>query len=238
MYLQLTPIKLVLFNLINVMNGIKKRIGELIDERLWSINLFSKQVGIDQSNLRKKLYGESNVSKTDVRRICASLNVNEKWLLTGEGEKYKQEDKAVDTPTATETTESKAGTPYYDIDFTCSVKEVYNDEAEVPSSYMSIPGVERADFCCRTSGDSMAPYIMRGDIVAMRKVEGWSSFLPLNEVYGIVTTNGIRAIKVLRRGSDDAHLVLHSYNDDYDDQEIEKSVVLYVYRVVATARIL
>lgn len=220
------------------MNEIRRRIEELINDMNVSRFSFAKKTGIDQGNLGKKLRGNQPVTRLDVTRICASLNVNEKWLLTGEGEKYKQEDKAVDTPTATETTESKAGTPYYDIDFTCSVKEVYNDEAEVPSSYMSIPGVERADFCCRTSGDSMAPYIMRGDIVAMRKVEGWSSFLPLNEVYGIVTTNGIRAIKVLRRGSDDAHLVLHSYNDDYDDQEIEKSVVLYVYRVVATARIL
>lgn len=220
------------------MDEIKKRIEELIEDKLWSINFFSKQVGIDQSNLRKKLYGSSNISKKDVSRICDSLNVSERWLLTGEGSKYNEEQRPSSDATSATETEARSGIPYYDIDFTCSVKEVYNDEAEVPSSYMSIPGVERADFCCRTSGDSMAPYIMRGDIVAMRKVDGWSSFLPLNEVYGIVTTNGLRAIKVLRRGSDDAHLVLHSYNDEYDDQEIDKRVILHVYRVVATARIL
>ncbi len=44
----------------------------------------------------------------------------------------------------------------------------------------------------------------------MRKVEEWWSFLPMNEVYGIVTRNGLRAIKVIKKGSDENHLTLTS----------------------------
>lgn len=60
----------------------------------------------------------------------------------------------------------------------------------------------------------------------------------MNEVYGIVTRNGLRAIKVIKKGSDDNHLTLHSYNNEYEDQEIEKSVILCIYKVVASVRIM
>lgn len=102
---------------------------------------------------------------------------------------------------------------------------------------MTIPGSQKADFCCRAYGNSMTPNILSGDIVAMKKINDWQSFIPLNEVYGIVTSNGMRAIKVLRRGSDDEHLTLHSFNEEYDDQEIEKSAIINIYKVVASARI-
>lgn len=200
-----------------------------------SPNAFSKKAEIGSSNFSRKLNGTQNITKLDVFKISKAYGINEEWLISGTGDKYactnEAQDKKCEEP-------NTGGIPYYDIDFTCSVREVFNDEPEYPSSFVAIPGVEKADFCCRTSGDSMAPFLMRGDIVAMRKVEDWCSFLPLNEVYGVVTKNGLRAIKVLKKGSSDEFLTLHSYNDEYEDQEISKSVILHIYKVVASARIM
>lgn len=217
------------------MTEIKSRIGDLVQEFNMKPNAFAKKAGIDSSNFSRKLSGVQNITKMDIIKISRAFNINEDWLLSGVGEKYTSRSIALDN---TNTTQSKGGIPYYDIDFTCSVTEVFNDEPEYPSSYVALPGVDKADFCCRTSGDSMSPFLLRGDIVAMRKIEDWCSFLPLNEVYGIVTRNGLRAIKVLRKGSDESKVILHSYNAEYEDQEIDKSVILQIYKVVASARIM
>lgn len=192
---------------------------------------------IDVSNMSRKLNGISPITDKDISSICSNFKVNREWLVNGVGDmgdasrierKLKSDGVAVTDVNRV---------PYYDIDFTCSVKEVYSDESETPTGFVSIPGSASADFCCRTSGDSMAPFIMRGDIVAMKKIENWSSFIPYNEVYGIVTTNGLRTIKVVRKGSKDGKIVLHSYNSDYEDQEIDAYTIVYMYKVMAIARV-
>ena len=95
--------------------------------------------------------------------------------------------------------------------------------------------------CCspsvRSSGDSMCPIINSGDIIAMKEVKDWQSFLLMNEAYGIVTSNEQRMVKVIRPGSDTDHFILHSYNSEYPDQEIDKNMVLRIYKVIGAISI-
>lgn len=192
---------------------------------------------IDVTNMSRKLNCVSPITDKDISMICSKFNVRKEWLESGDGEMGDVRRMGKSLSVDSVTTSDVNRVPYYDIDFTCSVREVYSDEAEAPAGFVSIPGSASADFCCRTSGDSMAPYIMRGDIVAMKKIENWSSFIPYNEVYGIVTTNGLRTIKVVRKGSKDGKIVLHSYNSDYEDQEIDAYTIVYMYKVMAIARV-
>lgn len=229
------------------MSTITERIQWLLEQKNVSVNAFAEKVGIDQSNLHKMLKGKIPVSKKTIVAICVAYGLSQDWIISGSGEPYDknaqpatlQSVARITTRSNVEQVRREAGKriPYYDIDFTCSVLDSYNDSAEVVSDYVTIPGSQKADFCCRAYGNSMTPNILSGDIVAMKKINGWQSFFPLNEVYGIVTSNGMRAIKVLRRGSDDEHLTLHSFNEEYDDQEIEKSAIINIYKVVASARI-
>ena len=213
-----------------------------------SPSAFATKIGMNPSLFTRKMKGVTPITKNDFVRVYDALGVNIEWLRDGVGDMrspQKVEELALNDSARNfkkylkEKREQKEGRkiPYYDIDFTCSVVEVYNDESNAPTQFMTIPGAEKADFCCRTSGDSMKPHLMSGDIVAMKKVEDWTMFLPLNEVYGIVTKNGLRAIKVLKRGSDEDHFTLHSYNEEYEDQEIHKGAILAVFKVVASARI-
>lgn len=213
-----------------------------------SKSAFAIKIGMNPSLFTRKMKGKVPITDNDFVKVYDTLGVNIEWLRNGVGEmrsKNKAEEIAIDNSAKDfknylkEGRDGKNGKqiPYYDIDFTCSIMETYNDEVNVPTQYVVFPGTEKADFCCRTSGDSMTPYLMSGDIVALKKVEDWAMFLPLNEVYGIVTRNGLRAIKVLRRGSDDKHFTLHSYNAAYEDQEIPKEAILAVFKVVASARV-
>lgn len=232
------------------MEEILIRIRQLIVARGLTSNAFAVKAEINPSNFSKKTKGQISITKTDIDKICSAFGVNKEWLIDGKGDIYNDKGlemiKKANISHLSELTtgemrkvmeeEDKKKIPYFDIDFTCSVIEQYNDSSCTPKNFVVIPGIEKADFCCRTSGDSMTPYIMSGDLIAMKKVEDWNLFLPLNEVYGIVTKNGLRAIKVLKRGSDNEHFTLHSYNNEYEDQEIHKEAILAVFKVIASAR--
>ena len=224
------------------MNEIVSRIKMLMEERGSSINSFAKEIGIDQSNLNKKLSGSLKITKNDTYKISESLGVNLSWLLNGDGETYSEEGEKLLSKTRISSSVKRSSldmgvmVPFYDVEFALGYDEMYNDTPNVPTKYISIPGYEKADFWCRASGDSMKPVINNGDIIALKTVNDWQSFLPMNEVYAIMTTNDLRTVKVVRRGLDDAHFTLHAYNEEFEDQEIPKSAITKVLKVLGSLK--
>lgn len=224
------------------MNEIVSRIKMLMEERGSSINSFAKEIGIDQSNLNKKLSGSLKITKNDTYKISESLGVNLSWLLNGDGETYSEEGEKLLSKTRISSSVKRSSldmgvmVPFYDAEFALGYDEMYNDTPNVPTKYISIPGYEKADFWCRASGDSMKPVINNGDIIALKTVNDWQSFLPMNEVYAIMTTNDLRTVKVVRKGSDEAHFTLHAYNEDFEDQEIPKSAITKVFKVLGSLK--
>lgn len=220
------------------MNEIVSRIKMLMEERGSSINSFAKEIGIDQSNLNKKLSGSLKITKNDTYKISESLGVNLSWLLNGDGETYSEEGEKLLSKTRISSSVKRSSldmgvmVPFYDVEFALGYDEMYNDTPNVPSKFISIPGYEKADFWCRASGDSMKPVINNGDIIALKAVEDWQIFLPMNEVYAIMTTNDLRTVKIVRKGSDEAHFTLHTYNEEFEDQEIPKSAITKVFKVL------
>ena len=227
------------------MDDVIKRVNELIREMGLTPNAFAKEVGLGSSNLSRKLRGGTPFTNKDFVKICSSLGINRDWLELGKGDKTDKPsydlvnhslvknlvDKAVGSVIY-----GKESKPFYDIDFALGFDEMYNDEPNVPMKYISVPGYEKADFWCRTSGDSMKPFISNGDIIALKEVQDWQNFLPMNEVYAIMTTNDLRTVKVVRKGSDDMHFTLHAYNEEYEDQEINKSAITKVFKVLGALK--
>ncbi len=227
------------------MKEIVERIRSLMTSRGQTANAFAVQVGINPSNFSKKLKEAMKITKADIDRICESIGVNREWLVSGDGEVYTEEGHGMlENQFALKFAKSLPGkekekrTPFYDIDFALGFSEMYNDEPNVPSRYITVPGYEKADFWCRTSGDSMKPFISNGDIIALREVKDWQDFLPLNEVYAVMTTNDLRTVKVVRKGSDDMHFTLHAYNGEYEDQEISKTAITKVFKVLGALKTL
>ena len=80
----------------------------------------------------------------------------------------------------------------------------------------------------------MEPKISHGDIIAIKEVVDWQSFMSYGEVYAIVTKNDMRTVKIVRKGSDDEHLRLVPINErDYDEQTIEKGMIERIFSVLA-----
>ena len=215
-----------------------ERIKQLMTSRSQTANAFAIQADINSSNFAKKLKGTMKITKADIDRICDNIGVGRGWLINGEGDVYTSEGKAmIENKFAIKFAETiknkkKQKTPFYDVVFSLGFNEMYNDEPNVQSKYISVPGYEKADFWCRTSGDSMKPFISNGDIIALKEVKDWQSFLPMNEVYAVMTSNDLRTVKVVRRGADDEHFTLHAYNEEYEDQEINKAAITKVFKVL------
>lgn len=233
---------------------ISANIRYLIDKQYGcTLNAFAKKVDIDPSNLRRKMAGLSKFNSANVIQICRCLGVNREWLTENKGEpfvsvefiptlegrlKAKGTEKEItiqEVPMNTDT-EDACAHPFFDIDFALGFDEMYNDTPNVPTKKISVPGYEKVDFWCRASGDSMKPAICGGDIIALREIHDWDLFLPLNEIYAVMTTNGLRTVKMVRSGSDDDHLILHAQNEEYGDQEISKHAIMKIFKVIGTLR--
>lgn len=226
------------------MDEVIKRVNELIRELGLTPNAFAKEVGLGSSNLSRKLKGTTPFTNKDFAKISGALDISREWLEHGIGDRKKPYHDFVDHDLVKNLVDKavcaaahgKEAKPFYDVDFTLGFTEMYNDEPNVPSKYISVPGYEKADFWCRTSGDSMKPFISNGDIIALKEVQDWQSFLPMNEVYAVMTTNDLRTVKVVRKGSDDEHFTLHAYNEEYEDQEIHKAAITKVFKVLGALK--
>ena len=222
------------------MSEISERVKELWHDSGLNMTAFATKLTIDRSNLNKKVHGDQKITKRDIDKFCKTLNVSYDWLVNGNGEKYMTEKESAMLEALQNKTvynNKQCGVPYYDVDFCLGLREMYQDTPEVPVQLIDIPGYSKADFWCKTTGDSMCPIINSGDIIAMKEVKDWQSFLLMNEAYGIVTSNEQRMVKVIRPGSDTDHFILHSYNSEYPDQEIDKNMVLRIYKVIGAISI-
>lgn len=220
--------------------AIIERIGQLIEDNCETKNAFACRVGINASNFNRKMKGMISFTPRDFAAISKADGISVDWITSGVGEKYIN--------TATSTNENKIEqididrsllakpAPYFDVDFALGYGEMFNDTPSIPSQYISMPCFGSIDFWCRTTGTSMQPAIGSGDIIGLREVKDWNAFLPMNETYAIVTKNDIRTVKVIRKGSDDQHLTLHAINNEFDDQEIDKTSILQVFRVIAVLK--
>lgn len=165
-----------------------------------------------------------------LRRIIDMANprINIDWLLTGSGEMFE-----IDKPTPE--INYTVGVPYYDEMFECGFDELTAPSSENPEYLIRMPGYEKATLWCNASGHSMEPEINNGDIIALHRIEDFS-FLPFGDVYGIITTNGMRTIKRLGRSEKEGYYRLIPTNKEFDEQDIPISKIARVYRVMGAMK--
>lgn len=123
------------------------------------------------------------------------------------------------------------GVPYYDEDFVLGFNSMGFPTSENPEFLINMPKFHNATLWCNATGHSMEPEINNGDIVALELVED-PSFLLMGEIYAIVTTNGLRTIKRLRKSESGENYLLVPTNPHYDAQEIPKNKILRVFKVL------
>jgi transcriptional regulator with XRE-family HTH domain len=201
------------------------RISLLIKEKGYSRRTFSEFMGVSPATLNNWISrGASNDTLMQVANKFPDISLS--WLLRGDGDMLNNNKSVI-------VDSNHTGVPFYDVDFALGFMEYYENR-EYPQAYIHIPGYEKATCWCRTSGNSMYPEIASGDIICLREIEDWNTWLAFNEVYAIVAKNGLRTVKIIRKGSSDDTFTLHSVNPEYEDQEIPKVAILKIFAVLGT----
>lgn len=156
---------------------------------------------------------------------CETLSAD--WLLAGKGDMIRNM-----TPNINQ---NGVGVPYFDVDFCGGFDMMLNDQTAVPTGYINFPQYNRADSWANISGHSMEPLISHGDIIALRKVEDWQTFILYGEIYGIMTEE-YRTVKRIRKSDNPDNLLLEPINKGYDSTEIPKAVITGVWQVLGCAK--
>lgn len=125
------------------------------------------------------------------------------------------------------------GVPYYNVDFIGGFDIALNNQTINPEYLIDFQKYNEATCWCNVSGHSMEPEINNGDIIALKKIEDFS-FLPLGEVYAIVTTNGMRTIKRLgpSQNPECYTLVPTNKSPEYGIQELRKDMIRHIFQVL------
>ena len=102
-------------------------------------------------------------------------------------------------------------------------------EAMIP-----FPDARVDDFAIQQSGDSMVPVIPPGAIMQIRRVDDWQEFFGYGNVYVLWLKDDRRITKLVKRYDADPrnYVMCCSYNPAADDEELPKSFIREVWKVV------
>lgn len=204
---------------------LKSRLIEFIDYKGLSVQSFELQCGLSNGAVSKM---GNNTRRSTIDKISNSYpELNTNWLLTGEGGMLLDSIDSVPQKSFTN------GVPYYNVDFIGGFDIVLNDQTAKPEYLIDFKKYNEATCWCNVTGHSMEPEITHGDIIALKRIED-ASFLPLGEVYAIVTTNGMRTIKRLGPSSNPKcyTLVPTNKSPEYGIQELPKNMIEHIYQVL------
>lgn len=155
------------------------------------------------------------------------INVN--YIIKGEQPMLTDKQESEDKPIIS----YSSGVPYYNVDFIGGFDLILNDQAINPEYYIDFKQYNSADCWCNVTGHSMEPEINQGDIIALKELHDWRTYIPAGEIYGLVTTEH-RTIKKVCPSPKEGFLRLIPTNKspEYVPQDIPISIVLRVYKVL------
>ncbi len=214
--------------------GTLERIKEYIDYKGLNIKKFEEAVGFSNGSFASQLKNKRTIGVDKLENILNVFKeINPEWLLTGRGEMLLPE-KSDALPVKNY---NRLGCPYYNVDFQGGFELFYNNQTAMPEYFIDFsPYNKEGALWCNVSGKSMEPEISNGDMILIKEVQAWQDYLDFDDIYGIVTSNGFRTIKRIKKGSSKNTFTLVPANPDYESQEILKTMIMHIFKVLCAVK--
>lgn len=223
---------------------IQDRIKQIIDERFNSnVSAFCRFTGIKQPTMNTIIGERRSKPSYDVLLSIVdakALNINSRWLLTGDGNMFENEKTSSDAPKEPKETLPLQGdddTYIYNVPLLPMLSQggVLNEFAGSASLHdceTVVSPIKGADFAIQVAGDSMYPEYPSGSRVLIKKVNE-EVFLEWGKAYVLDTQNGV-IIKIVVPSEREDCLRCISINKDpiYAPFDVPKSSIYGIYRVL------
>lgn len=214
---------------------VKERLLAYLKVKGLSQGKFERMCGLSNgyvNNLKRSVTAEKLVA---IKSACTDLNTE--WLMTGEGEMLNDsfEHRDAEKSVAHNHADFRL-VPLINID---SVGGIHSENITTPSEQYAIrmmPFTEarEGDVAIIQSGTSMYPTIPPGSALLIREVIDWTEYFGYGGIYVIWLKDGRRITKEIRRYDADPknYVWCVSYNPDVADEELPKSMIRGVWKVV------
>ena len=216
-----------------------ERVQYIMDEEGLNKNSFSSAIGISNNVTITRIINEKrNPSRSTCQKIIDKFpKYSFDWLFTGEGEMFSfksdtENEKTLIISPSDIKDDIYIGTPVYDIDGTCGLKErdiSFTEDCIIGS--VNLPEISKSAKIIRANGDSMEPVVRDGSRVVLREIYSWEDIF-YGQIY-LVLTEQYRMIKYIRRyeKDEDNYIILRSENKEYDDIRLHKSKIIKLFIV-------
>ena len=197
------------------------RLEQVVNWTGLSINQFARQIGLLRpDNIYHIKSGKIGVSQNLVRRIVAAYpEVSPGWLLTGEGSMLGAD--------------MGGNIPYFECDVT-RLMNVIGGEGATPQM-LKISFMEGGDCAWRSYDGAMAPEVMPGMILFLKKID-FTAIIP-GGIHVVVTTNFVLLRRIRIEGdAPSRRFVLEAKAEGYDDVSVEEADVEAVYKLMGTMK--
>ena len=225
-----------------------------------NVKSFAESIGLKRADRIYNILNEKNGVSTELAKLISLKynDVNYDWLLTGEGEMIKMQGKSLDAnyqkvdgkwQAVQEEPENYnivqeekfKPVPYYNVDFSggWSSEDVFANVR--PDFFINNPEFQRSDFACNLVGKSISSIIPDGAVVGFKVIDDWKTYFPQNELYGIITKNEFRTVKIVRRNKENKSLILvpapsSEFSERFcTEEEIPEEYVIKFFQVIAYA---
>lgn len=195
----------------------------------------ANRIGVRQQNLSLILNGKRPFGKNMQHRVESMLGISVNWLLTGEGAMLN-ENNSEDLRPVEESTQNYRLVPLINID---SVGGMDSSNAiDVSEQYiikmMPFTEAREGDVAILQSGNSMWPTIPSGAALLIRQVVDWKEYFGYGGIFVLWLRDGRRITKEIRRFDPDPqnYVWCVSYNPDIADEELPKSMIRGVWKVI------
>lgn len=197
----------------------------------------AEKVGVSAVTINNLLNGRDNFGAKAAAKWSQVLGLNPLWLLTqGEqGEMLLNEPSA--QPTSKAPDPDIINIPILSLDARGGF--LPNDKADIEQYTIGTMPFNRqiahtGDVVIPVYGDSMTPKYPAGSFILIRPIEAWREYIELGRSYVLELADWRRIIKIVRKGSDNTHYTLDSYNVDYESNEVAISFINNMWLVVAS----
>ena len=191
-----------------------------------------------------------NAAPSDCKDILGEINPS--WLLFGKGDMYSfsNDDPSLADMTQIDSSNAVSATPVTNKDNAVSYKlvpllnldtvggihspNVVSGDREYADQLIPFTDAQEGDVALTVSGESMSPTCPPGSRVLIRQIPQWREYFGYGNIFVLLLTDGRRILKEVQKYPEDSknYVLCKSHNDRYPEEELPKSMIKSVWKVV------